>query len=166
MPPSLASVTRTPSAVGRMPVTGVASRTAGLTRSNSAMRDAVHAADRLEHRRLLVEDLLEHQARLEEAVVGQLAQRQRIDGLAGVAIAARRHDIARPFAAAEHAAAAEVAPPVEEAAQRLLIDAGQFAVERALVDRLRQQFGEAPAHVVDRLALAHHGRRNPSPPSG
>ena len=116
--------------------------------------DAVHAADRLEHRRLHVEDILEHQRQPDRVAHGHdVLKPHSGDRPPGLAIAARQRIEARAPVRYIGAVGGETAVESDELAHVFLRAAGQFLVERAAVDRLGEQFAEAPAHVISELAV-------------
>ena len=86
---------RTPSPRRRIAVTGLPSRTAGLDLPVDRLGDPIHAADRLEHRRLLVEEFLEHERQAGGRPGHQVGQRERLGRAAGAVVAAGQLGIAR-----------------------------------------------------------------------
>ena len=113
--------------------------------------DLVHAADRLEHRRLHV-DVVFEQGGADLRVADQVAERRRIARLRELVRRAGRLQQARTLGALERHVLAEVAIGLQERQQLFLVLEAQVLVEGALVHRLGQQLGDVAAGVVDPLA--------------
>ena len=118
-------------------------------------RDAVHAADRLEHGGLEVEALLEHHG-APHVDVEQRAERHRIAPLAGLLARRRQALVAGARRALEGEVGREVAIGAQEGEHALLVAGVELLVERAAIDRLAEQFRDLAAHVV--VGLAHLDR--------
>ena len=118
-------------------------------------RDAVHAADRLEHGGLEVEALLEHHG-APHVDVEERAERHRIAPLAGLLARRRQALVAGARRALEDEVGREVAIGAQEGEHALLVMRAELLVERAAIDRLAEQLGDFAAHVV--VGLAHLDR--------
>jgi hypothetical protein len=118
--------------------------------------DPVHAADRLQHGGLHVDDLFEDQAGAPELGLHHVGHLQRRAARRRMGVAAGRGAEARAGGARIGVALRQVAIGRQVAQQLLLIETGQLLVQRALVDGLGQQLGEGAARVVDGLALGDH----------
>ena len=122
-------------------------------------RDAVHAADRLKHRRLQVELVEFMHLPRPEVRIEQDRQVDRRARLAGLQAGARRRRVAGPARAAIDRVLVEIAETPEKDAEALFVARRERVVERGGVERLGQQLGDVAAKIVvqrarfDRLAV-------------
>lgn len=118
--------------------------------------DAIHAAHGLQHGGLHFDKVLEEAGDAPELGLHHVGQAQRLGPAGGVVVAAGPVLEARPrLAVGIDVLRVEVAVAGQIAEQALLIDAGQLAIQGALVDGLGQQLREGAAGVVHRLAVGH-----------